>query len=96
MAKSKKKSVFLKGLDAFICRELFLDGNELGCEGAADLIRYCAAQGYKEFQKRLEDQAIQEEEEKRRAEEAEKGEECYTRRQKVGHPLMAVADSRRR
>jgi hypothetical protein len=43
-------------------RELYLDGNELGCEGAIDLIKLCVDQAELETLQR-------EEEEKRKAEE---------------------------
>jgi hypothetical protein len=53
-------------------RELYLDGNELRCKGAFDLIREIALNADYEYKKKMEEQRLAEEEAKRLAEEREK------------------------
>lgn len=53
-------------------RELYLDGNELRCKGAFDLIREIALYAEFEYKKKIEEQRLAEEEAKRLAEEKEK------------------------
>ena len=61
----------MKGL-TISYRELFVDGNDLGCEGAMDLIKLCADQAEMESFQRAEDARIKAEEEAQKLEQGKK------------------------